>query len=95
MKLSVFGGTQIMRRGRLLNPIDETLSLAFLYKTQNKINQLDLGLYWFKEPLMLGLWYRGIPFLNREKRGDAIACFSVTRLKISAWGIRTISPSPN
>ena len=73
MKLSVFGGTQIIRRGRLLSPIDETLSLAFLYKNQNKTNQLDLGLYWYKEPLMLGLWYRGIPLLNREKRGDAIA----------------------
>lgn len=73
MKLSVFGGTQIMRRGRLLNPIDETLSLAFLFKTQAHINQLDMGLYWFKEPLVLGFWYRGIPFINQEKRGDAIA----------------------
>lgn len=72
LKVSVFGGTQIIRRGRLLNPIDETLSLAFLFKTQDRINQLDLGLYWFKEPLMFGLWYRGIPFINNEVRGDAV-----------------------
>jgi len=73
LKVSVFGGTQIMRKGKLLNPIDETLSLAFLYRNQNRTNQLDLGLYWYKEPLVLGMWYRGIPLINREKRGDAIA----------------------
>ncbi len=73
LKLSVFGGAQVIRRGRLLNPIDESLSIAFLLKSQNRINQLDLGLYWFKEPLMLGLWYRGLPFLNKERVGDAIS----------------------
>lgn len=73
MKYSVFGGTQVIRRGRLLNPIDETLSLAFLFKSQGGINQLDLGLYWFKEPIVLGFWYRGIPIVNNEKRGDALA----------------------
>jgi type IX secretion system PorP/SprF family membrane protein len=85
MKVSVFGGTQIIRRGRLLNPIDETLSLAFLYKTQGGINQLDLGLYWYKEPLVLGLWYRGIPFINNEKRGDAIAL--LTGYKIDNFSV--------
>jgi type IX secretion system PorP/SprF family membrane protein len=72
LKVSVFGGTQIIRRGRLLNPIDETLSAAFLFRTQDKIQQLDLGLYWYKEPLMLGVWYRGIPVLNNEPVGDAV-----------------------
>jgi hypothetical protein len=32
--------------------------------------QLDLGVYWFKNPLVLGLWYRGIPPFNSQ-RGDA------------------------
>lgn len=73
LKVSVFGGTQIFRKGRLLNPIDESLSVAFLFKTQDQYSQLDLGLYWYKQPLVLGLWYRGIPIIMDEKVGDAIA----------------------
>lgn len=107
LKVSVFGGTQILRRGELLNPIDETLSLAFLFKSQGTINQLDLGLYWYKEPLILGFWYRGIPIINREKRGDAVAVlagykienfsigysydFTISRLLASTGGAHEIS----
>jgi type IX secretion system PorP/SprF family membrane protein len=107
LKLSIFGGTQVIRRGRLLNPIDETLSIAFLFKTQDRINQLDLGVYWFKEPLVLGLWYRGIPFINNEVRGDAVSVlagykienfsvgysydFTVSRLLASTGGAHEIS----
>jgi type IX secretion system PorP/SprF family membrane protein len=107
LKVSIFGGTQVVRRGRLLNPIDETLSVAFLFKNQGGINQLDLGLYWFKEPLVIGLWYRGIPFINNEVRGDAIAVlagykidnfsvgysydFTISRLLASTGGAHEIS----
>ncbi|MBE0655187.1 MAG: PorP/SprF family type IX secretion system membrane protein, partial [Bacteroidales bacterium] len=107
LKVSVFGGAQIIKRGQLLNPIDETVSLAFLFKTQGGINQLDLGLYWYKQPLVFGLWYRGIPFINNEKRGDAVAIlagykienfsigysydFTVSRLLASTGGAHEIS----
>ena len=73
LKFSLFGGAQVFRKGRLLNPIDESLSIAFLFKTQDLYSQMDLGVYWFKEPLILGIWYRGIPLLFDEKVGDAIA----------------------
>jgi len=73
LKVSVFGGTQIFRKGRLLNPIDESLSVAFLFKTQDNYYQNDLGLYWYKQPLVLGFWYRGIPIISDEKVGDAVA----------------------
>ena len=86
LKVSVFGGTQIMRRGRLLNPIDETLSLAFLYRNQAGISQLDMGVYWYKEPLITGVWYRGIPFLNREKRGDAVALLAGYKIENFSLG---------
>ena len=76
MKYSVFGGYQLKRKGRLLKPVDETLSVAGLLKHQALITQLDIGVYWYKNPLVFGLWYRGIPFINREIRGDAI-CFLV------------------
>jgi type IX secretion system PorP/SprF family membrane protein len=107
MKVSIFGGGQVIRKGRLLSPIDESLSIAFLFKTQDKISQLDLGLYWFKSPLMLGVWYRGIPVINNEKVGDAIAFlagykvegfsigysydFTISRLLSSTGGAHEIS----
>jgi len=73
IKVSVFGGAQIIHKGRLLSPIDESLSLAFNFRHQYLYNQLDLGLYWYKAPLMLGFWYRGIPFISNDKKGDALA----------------------
>lgn len=107
LKVSLFGGTQVIRKGRLLSPIDESLSIAFLFKNQDKISQLDLGLYWFKSPLMLGLWYRGIPVINNEKVGDAVAFlagykiedfsvgysydFTISRLLSSTGGAHEIS----
>jgi len=37
------------------------VTAAFNFKHQNKFNQLDLGVYFAKNLLNLGLWYRGIP----------------------------------
>lgn len=72
MKINVFGGARLLKRGRLLKPIDETISIAFNFKHQDKFNQLDLGLYWSKMPIAIGLWYRGVPPFNSD-RGDALA----------------------
>jgi len=68
VKVSVYGGAQVIRKGRLLKPIEESLSLAFLFKSQGSFKQLDMGLYWYKSPLMFGFWYRGFP-LFREVKG--------------------------
>jgi type IX secretion system PorP/SprF family membrane protein len=38
-------------------------TLAFLYKRQGPFQQLDLGGYYTLQPLVVGLWYRGIPVL--------------------------------
>ncbi len=71
MEVSVFGGVELVRKSRLLKPIEETMTLAFMFKAQGHYKQLDLGLYWHKSPLVLGLWYRGIPPFNSQ-RGDAL-----------------------
>ncbi len=84
VKTSVFGGVTLIRKGRLLKPIDETVSVAFMFKNQAKFKQLDIGLYWNKSPLVFGLWYRGIPPFNSD-RGDSFAFlmgFKTQRLSI-------------
>ena len=46
---------------------EKTISPAILYKKQGKFDQLDAGLYVTIEPLVLGAWYRGIPFKKYEQ----------------------------
>ena len=70
VKISLFGGVELVRKSRLLKPDEETMTLAYLFKKQGPFTQLDLGVYWYKNPLVLGLWYRGIPPFNSQ-RGDA------------------------
>jgi len=71
VKVSLYGGIELVRKSRLLKPTEETMTLAYLFKQQGPFYQLDLGVYWFKNPLVLGLWYRGIPPFNSQ-RGDAL-----------------------
>lgn len=40
------------------------IAVAFNYKHLQKYDQLDLGLYYYLEPITVGVWYRGIPFKN-------------------------------
>ncbi len=71
VKYQLFGGTKIVRKGRLLRPLVESIQLAFLYKRQAQFQQLDLGLYWYNNPIVLGIWYRGLPLISRGGQ-DAI-----------------------
>jgi type IX secretion system PorP/SprF family membrane protein len=66
MKASFQAGLKIPFGGitYLGNEIDKekSISPAIMYKKQGKYDQLDAGLYVTLEPLVLGAWYRGIPF---------------------------------
>ena len=77
-KYSLFSGVELIKKGHLLKPLDESLTFATLYKMQNDYKQLDFGLYWFKMPIVAGIWLRGIPkaYGDSKKRlqiGDALA----------------------
>lgn len=71
-KYSIFGGTKIINKGRLFRPFDTSLQLAFLFKSQEKYRQLDVGLYWYNKPFVLGFWYRGLPVLKPFPNQDAL-----------------------
>lgn len=72
MKYSVFGGIKFVRPEQLLRPIPTSIQVAFLYKQQAQYRQLDLGLYWYRSPLVAGIWYRGIPFYKEVFNRDAV-----------------------
>jgi type IX secretion system PorP/SprF family membrane protein len=71
VKFNLFGGMQLIKKTRLRVKLQEVLSLALNFQVQQKFYQTDLGLYYYKSPLIFGLWYRGIPFVTSQA-GDAI-----------------------
>ena len=72
-KVSVYGGARIVLRGIILRPIEESITTAFNLKFQDQSKQLDLGLYWFRDPFLFGTWYRGIPLVKAYPGSDAVA----------------------
>jgi type IX secretion system PorP/SprF family membrane protein len=71
IKYNLFGGIQILRRTRLKQTLQEVLSIAINIQKQAKFYQTDIGLYYYREPLIFGVWYRGIPFATTQA-GDAV-----------------------
>lgn len=71
IKFNLYGGVRLMGQSRLRKKLVEALSLAANFQTQGTFYQTDIGLYYYKDPLIFGLWYRGIPFMTSQA-GDAI-----------------------
>jgi type IX secretion system PorP/SprF family membrane protein len=71
VKLNLYGGMQIIKQTRLRQKLQEVMSVAFNFQKQAKYYQSDIGLYYYKDPLIFGLWYRGIPLMTSQA-GDAI-----------------------
>jgi type IX secretion system PorP/SprF family membrane protein len=71
IKFNLYGGVRLIGQTRLRKKLVEALSLATNFQMQGKFYQTDIGLYYFREPLIFGLWYRGIPFATSQA-GDAV-----------------------
>jgi type IX secretion system PorP/SprF family membrane protein len=71
VKFNLYGGVQILKKTRLRQKMQEVLSVAMNFQKQDKFYQSDLGVYYYKDPLIFGLWYRGIPLITSQA-GDAI-----------------------
>lgn len=109
IKYSVFGGVKFIRPEHLLRPIPTSIQFAFLYRQQQQFRQLDLGVYWYHNPLVAGLWYRGIPLYKEVFNRDAFTLligiktkntnigysydFTVSRLITSTGGSHELSIS--
>ncbi|WP_420316031.1 type IX secretion system membrane protein PorP/SprF [Ekhidna sp.] len=67
-RFSIHGGYRIP-----LNPLttrtdlgERSITPSFNYRTQGDFDQLDLGAYFTLDPILVGLWYRGIPIKNTD-----------------------------
>ncbi len=55
-----------------------SITPTLMYKAQGLFDQFDLGTYLTYEPIMLGLWYRGVPLVKKQTKNslnhDALVC---------------------
>ena len=72
-KFTFYGGTKFSIFDKYNWSSGQSISPSFLFKMQDKYSQLDLGLYWYQMPLVIGVWYRGIPVFKELSSNDAIA----------------------
>jgi type IX secretion system PorP/SprF family membrane protein len=67
IKYSAHGGIKFNLEPGFINDYfnntrqERTLSFAFNYRRQGLFDQLDIGTELYFEPVILGLWYRGLP----------------------------------
>lgn len=92
LKLSVFGGAKILLRDRYSRRRNygkdpENVTFTAHYRIMGTNDQLDIGAYWQRDPLVLGAWFRGIPIVDKNKQKyesiDAIILLVGVKLKRS------------
>lgn len=74
MKTVVFGGAKWVYQKPSRFRDEQSATLAFMYRRQLDFQQLDIGAYWYANPIEVGIWYRGIPGVSSESlvNNDAI-----------------------
>lgn len=72
IKTTVHGGVRIpLYHGLMKRDRVAAIAPSFVYKNQGNFDQLDIGTYFLYEPVVVGLWYRGIPI--RQNISDNIS----------------------
>lgn len=106
-KFSVYGGYRYITRGFMMSKIEESITFAFNFQMQDIYKQLNLGMYWYSAPMSFGVWWRGMPKGDANRRIDALAFmvgykweqisvgysydFTISRLGLGSGGSHEIS----
>jgi type IX secretion system PorP/SprF family membrane protein len=90
VKTSLHGGIRIpLYHGVFKRDRIAAIMPSFVYKRQGKFDQLDIGTYFFYEPVIFGLWYRGIPIKQNARDNvsqDAVVVvlgFQLTKIELT------------
>ncbi len=88
MKLSFHAGFQIpLEEGSMRRDFSHIRKQRYLmptvnYKKQGPFEQLDLGTYLYLEPILVGAWYRGLPFKTIEGQVNRDAIVVMTGVNL-------------
>lgn len=84
LRYSFYGGYKIKFKERIISKTEQSMFLAYQLRIQSGMYHLDLGTYYKKSPIMIGIWYRGIPIINSVKtQGTLILLAGVELGKVS------------
>jgi type IX secretion system PorP/SprF family membrane protein len=74
LKTVIYGGYKFKYKEGYKHQDEQSVTLAANYYRQQDFQQLDMGAYWYINPLELGLLYRGLPFFQNQgySNSDAI-----------------------
>jgi type IX secretion system PorP/SprF family membrane protein len=61
VRYAFHGGKRFRIKGYSLGRLDHHVLVAANYLSQGKYDQLDLGCYYEFKPIIMGIWYRGLP----------------------------------
>ncbi|MBB3696457.1 PorP/SprF family type IX secretion system membrane protein [Flammeovirga yaeyamensis] len=50
----------------------KSMTLAVHYQSQGKNDQLSIGGYFHYQPLLIGVWYRGLPLIKSAEKDNAV-----------------------
>ncbi len=108
-RYSAYAGAKYMIHGNTRKLKEESITVALNFMTQKKLKYLDMGFYYTNEPIILGIWYRGIPIFPDNPNVGALAIsvgyrhkalqigysydFTLTRLVTQTGGAHEISAS--
>tara|TARA_R110002096_G_scaffold169779_4_gene341552 strand:- start:10274 stop:11293 length:1020 start_codon:yes stop_codon:yes gene_type:complete len=71
-KFTLQAGYKFKLAGSLINRMNaKDITVAMHYDAQGKYDQFDLGFYYTLQPIVFGVWYRGIQGLKAYDRGYA------------------------
>lgn len=107
IKYTLYGGYRFYKFERLIGTKRQSITVVGNYRHQGYTDQFDMGLYWNYDPIVLGVWYRDLPFIKDYSRRDAIALligykhndisigysydFTISRLISSTGGAHEVS----
>jgi type IX secretion system PorP/SprF family membrane protein len=90
IKTSLHGGVRIpLYHGPFKKDRVAAIAPSFIYKQQGQFDQLDIGAYFLYEPVVVGVWYRGIPIqqnVNDNVSQDAVVIilgFQLSKVELS------------
>ena len=72
MRIVVHGGTRLPIYGdKYRTKMVSSLAPSFMYRFQGGTHQLDVGMQYMVSPIVVGLWYRGLPFVKNPSGGTS------------------------